>query len=147
MEEGYEGQDTEQTEFRLNMDILDEQTDASTTLGDQYGYNVFSEEFRESVEDYEEKKEKEREAYIQSVFRQERNDDIEEAFDAVFSSEAPVIVRAKYQEDGGKEGNLGITIGFVLTGMFFTGILLFAFQRMRKGRRKHAVDSYSDWTK
>lgn len=38
--EEWKGQNTEQTEFELNMDILDEQTGTSTTLGDQYGYNV-----------------------------------------------------------------------------------------------------------
>lgn len=144
---GQERQNTEQTQFRLNMDILEEQTGTSTTLGDQYGYNVFSEEFQEGVENYEEKKEKEREEYIRRVFRQEQNNDIEEAFDAVFSSEAPIIVKAKYQEDGGKAGDLGFTIGFVIIGMFLTGILLFGFRKMRKERRKHAVDSYSDWTK
>lgn len=144
---GQERQNTEQTQFRLNIDILEEQTGTSTTLGDQYGYNVFSEEFQESVENYEEKKEKEREEYIRRVFRQEQNNDIEEAFDAVFSSEAPIIVKAKYQEDGGKAGDLGFTIGFVIIGMFLTGILLFGFRKMRKERHKHAVDSYSDWTK
>ena len=144
---GQEGQNAEQTEFRLNMDILDEQSGTSTTLGDQYGYNVFSEEFRENVEDYEEKKEQEQEECLQRVFGQERNHDIEEAFHAVFSSETPVIVKAAYQENGGEAGNLGFTIGFVLIGMFFTGILLFVFRKMRKERRRNAVDSYSDWAK
>lgn len=146
MAEEYEEQSTEQTEFRLNMDILDEQTGISTTLGEQYGYNVFSEKFRESVDNYEEKKEQEREEYIRCVFGQERNDEIEEAFDAVFSSEAQSIVKAKYEEGGGEDGNYSFTAGFVLTGMFFTGILLFTFQKMRKERRRNAVDSYSDWT-
>lgn len=150
MEEEYgeqEGQNAEQTEFRLNMDILDEQTGIATTLGDQYGYNVFSEEFQESVASYEEKKEQEREEYIRCVFEQERNDDMEEVFDAVFSSEAQIVVKAEYQEDSGKAGNLSFTVGFVLIGMFFTGILLFVVQKMRKERRRNAVDSYSDWTK
>lgn len=150
MEEEYgeqEEQNAEQTEFRLNMDILDEQTGIVTTLGDQYGYNVFSEEFRESVESYEEKKEQEREEYIRCVFGQEQNNNIEEIFDAVFSSEAQTVVKAEYRGDDGKVGNLSFTVGFMLIGMFFTGILLFVFQKMRKERRRNAVDSYSDWTK
>lgn len=150
MEEEYgeqEGQNAEQAEFRLNMDILDEQTGIATTLGDQYGYNVFSEEFRESVECYEEKKEQECEEYIRCVFGQEKNNNIEEIFDAVFSSKAQTVVKAEYREDDGKAGNLSFTVGFVLIGMFFTGILLFVFQKMRKERCRNAVDSYSDWTK
>lgn len=150
MEEEYEGQDgqgTDQTEFKLNMDILDEQTGTSTTLGDQYGYNVFSEKFEKSIESYEEKKEQEQEEYIKHVFAQKRNNDIEEAFEAVFSAEAPLIVKAEPQEEGGSARSLGFTAGFVLMGMFLTGILLFGFRKIRKGRRRHAVDSYGDWTK
>lgn len=145
--EGQEGQSTDQTEFKLNMDILDEQTGISTTLGDQYGYNVFSEEFEKSIESYEEKKEQEQEEYIQRVFAQKRNDDIEEAFEAVFSAEAPLIIKAEHQEEGGGTQSLGFTAGFVLMGMFLTGILLFGLRKMRKGRRRHAVDSYGDWAK
>lgn len=145
--EGQEGQSTDQTEFKLNMDILDEQTGTSTTLGDQYGYNVFSEEFEKSIESYEEKKEQEQEEYIQRVFAQKRNDDIEEAFEAVFSAEAPLIVKAEPQEEGGSAWSLGFTAGFVLMGMFLTGILLFGFRKIRKGRHRHAVDSYGDWAK
>ncbi len=145
--EEWKGQNTEQTEFELNMDILDEQTGTSTTLGDQYGYNVFSEQFQESIARYEEKKEQEQETYIRQVFGQERRNDIEEAFEAVFSAETPVIVKAEYREEDGDIRSLGFTAGFVLIGMFLTGILLFGFQRMRKERRGHAVDSYGDWTK
>lgn len=143
---GQEGQNTEQTEFRLNMDILEEQTGTSTTLGDQYGYNVFSEEFQESIVRYEEKKEQEQEEYIRQVFGQERNNDIEEVFEAVFSSEAPLIVKARYQEEGEPAQRLGFTIGFVLIGMFLTIVFLLIFQKMRKEKRRDAVDSYGDWT-
>lgn len=145
--EGQEGQSTDQTEFKLNMDILDEQTGTSTTLGDQYGYNVFSEEFEKSIESYEEKKEQEQEEYIQRVFAQKRNDDIEEAFEAVFSAEAPLIIKTEPREEGGGARSLGFTAGFVLMGMFLTGILLLGFRKIRKGRRRHAVDSYGDWAK
>ena len=145
--EEWKGQNTEQTEFELNMDILDEQTGTSTTLGDQYGYNVFSEEFQESIARYEEKKEQEQEEYIRQVFGQKRRNDIEEAFEAVFSAETPVIVKAEYREEDGDIRSLGFTAGFVLIGMFLTGILLFGVQKMRKERRGHAVDSYGNWTK
>ena len=150
MEEEYEeqeGSDGEQSEFKLNMEILEEQTGISTTLGDQYGYSVFSEEFRERAEEYQEQKEEEQEKYIQKIFGQERNNGLEEAFEAVFSAEPRSIVKAEYESSGGEAQSLGFTAGFVLIGMFLTGILLLGLRGIRKGRNAHAADSYNDWAK
>lgn len=143
MEEEYE----EPEGFRLNMDILEEQTSVVTTLGDRYGYNVFSEAFAENMERYKEEQEQDREESIRRVFGQERNDETERVFEAVFSAEAQTIVKAEQKEEYGESTNDGFIIGFVFTGMFLTGIFLFAVQKLRKGRQRYAVDSYNDWAK
>lgn len=135
-------QDAAGQELILNMDILEEQKGTVSTLGDLYGYNVFSEEFDRQVTNYQKKKEAAQEEAFQNVFYRSlsREEELERSFQAVMTAESQMVVREDYRDNRTQENNPWLMAGFILVGMFLTGSILFGIEKKRRGKRKHAAN-------
>lgn len=131
--------------LELKLDILEEQTGTYSTFSDLYGYDVFSEEFTEQVETYEEEQNQKQDEYFQSVFQKEPGDQIEEAFDAVFSAQMQSVVRNEYSDTKENFAGMGFIIGFTLLGMFLAGGVLLFIENTWKRRKEHVTDNYDRW--
>lgn len=132
-------------ELELKLDILEEQTETYSTFSDLYGYDVFSEEFTQKVETYEEEKIKKQDEYFQNVFQRKEEDQVEEAFDAVFSVQMQSVVRNEYREAETESTGIGFMIGFTLIGMFLAGGVLIFIENIWNRRKKHAANNYDHW--
>lgn len=126
----------------LKWDIIEEQQGTVSTLGEQYGYDVFSEEFTEGVERVQAEEKQEEEACFERIFEEEPADKTEEAFAAVFSAQMQTVVKVDYGLEGQEEASPWFAAGFTAAGMFLAGCILFWVEKWRK-ERGHAADNHS----
>ena len=126
----------ENTNIELSMDILEEQGSTSSSLGDIYGYFVFSEKFQEQILKKKEREKEEQQKQISNVFNNQAKDEVEIAFIQVMRAETNSIVTVAPMDTQSKEDNVFIVAGFILAGVLATTcVWLFIEKILRKGKK------------
>ncbi|MCP1103066.1 hypothetical protein M2454_002456 [Aequitasia blattaphilus] len=126
-----------ETEFELDLEVIEKQGSTTTSLGSQYGYPVFSEEFQEAVKRKKREEKEEKTAQMHQVFEGTKKTETEATFQRVMRAETVGIV--KEESIAEVEGrSLTENLGFALLGALLTGGILYLIdKRLKKGKKSH----------
>ncbi len=124
---------TENSNMELNLDILQKQGNTVSYLGDLYGYQVFSSEFEEAIKKAKEDMKTELDNSFEYVLTNKPEPIIDEAFHAVITGEAQVVIKNEYSRNTAGISS-GTIIGSVLMGMMVTAVILIIIEKKRKGK-------------
>lgn len=122
---------TESTDLEINTDILSQQGDTVTYLGDLYGYQVFSPDFEKAIEKNKTEMKEELDSSFDYVLTCEPEPIIDNAFNAVIAGETQVVIKNEYNKNNASMST-GAIIGCVLLGMILTAVFLIVIEKKRK---------------
>lgn len=123
-------------EFELDLEVIEKQGATTTALGDIYGFSVFSEDFQTKITAYNEQEQQKLKESMEKVYTGSKADQIDTAFEAVFSAESTEVVKEEQAEETSAAMGIVSGVGFTLLGAVLTAGVFYLIEKMMKRRKK-----------
>lgn len=120
----------------LDTEILQKNEDISTSLCDRFGIHMYTTEFMEREQRYQEEQQEKENQVFTDVLHNPKKEMTETAFEKVIQAETMAVIKAEYNEN--KEiSNPYINIAYGVLGAILAGSVLLLIERYRKKRNEN----------
>ena len=129
-------EDGQEDFLAIDPGVMQDSGDKHTSLEDLYGYDVFSEKYEAGYQKVKKNEADEREKVLQQVFRGQKSDAVQQAFETVMHADHLQVVQADYQPpSSGSEILRGIS--FTALGMGIALAIGLMIRRAQKRKQKN----------
>ena len=132
----------ENTEIDLGLDILERQGGTTTSMGDLYGYPVFSESFSKKIAKQKELEKEELDIAMDSVFYESPVDDLELSYQTVMQAEMVAVVKEDISTQKETKDSIPFMVGFTLMGALLTTGVWMLIEKYKRRKSKSVDKNY-----
>lgn len=119
-------------DLELDLEIIEQQGETTSSMGDIYGYAVFSEEFQGKIDEYQQQQERTHEGCLERVLNGSADTQLEASFARVLQAETTAVIK-KDLTAVPKPADQPLFIGgFVILGGLLTAVVFYLIERKRK---------------
>lgn len=129
------------TNLEIRTDVLEKQPETTTSLCDRFGINMYSQDFLEKEEVYNQEQEKRQNDILCRVMSNEKTDTNEESFQTVLNAQTEAVLKKDYAGEQ-KDTSAAISYLYLLLGIVLAGAVLYYIEQKRRSRKKR--EDYSD---
>lgn len=120
----------------LDTEILQKKEDISTSLCDRFGIHMYTTEFMEREQRYQEERQEKENQIFTNVLHNPEKEMTETAFERVLQAETTAVIKAEYSENK-ETSNPYINIAYGILGAILAGSVLFLIERYRRKRNEN----------